>query len=79
MNILHKALETQTKFISMNTGALAIIVTLVLFGRKLLTGEFGSPDFVAIMLSIPVTVFLGSIVLWNLFFKSNPFSQKREK
>ena len=79
MKISQKALGSQSKFVGANTGILAILVALVLLGRKLLTGQFGSPDFVAIMLSVPVTVFFGSIVLWKLFFKSNPFSEEQKK
>jgi len=48
-------------------------------GQKFLTGEFGSPDFVVVMISVPFSSLIGSIVMWKLFFKSNPYAKaKRE-
>jgi hypothetical protein len=49
------------------------------FGAKVFDREYGSPDFVAVMLITPIGVLITSIVMWSLFFKSNPYRKaKRE-
>jgi hypothetical protein len=79
MGILRWSLGAQGRFVVTNTVFWTTAAAAVLFGRKVLTGEFGSPDFIAVMLITPIGVFSASIVMWNLLFKSNPFAKaKRE-
>ena len=79
MGILRWSLGTQAGFVGTDTTFGTAVAGVALLGRKLLTGEFGSPDFVAVMISVPFSSLIGSIVMWKLFFKSNPYAKaKRE-
>jgi hypothetical protein len=77
MGILRWPLGSQGRFVGTNTAFVAAVAGVALLGRKFLTGEFGSPDFVAVMVSVPLSTLLGSIVMWKLFFKSNPFAKAK--
>jgi hypothetical protein len=79
MGILRWSLGTQGRFVGTNTAFWTAVAGVALLGRKFLTGEYGSPDFVAVMLITPIGVLITSIVMWSLFFKSNPYRKaKRE-
>ncbi|GAA5003477.1 hypothetical protein GCM10025793_09400 [Lysobacter lycopersici] len=79
MGILRWSLGTQGRFVGAVTIGWTTISAAALLGRKILTGEFGSPDFVGVMLLTPLVAVIWSLVMWKLFFKSNPHAKaKRE-
>lgn len=79
MGILQKSLGSQGRFVGTVTIGWTTISAVALLGRKILTGEFGSPDFVGVVLLTPLVAVIWSIVMWKLFFKSNPYAKaKRE-
>jgi hypothetical protein len=77
MGILRWSLRSQGKFVGTVTAGWTTIAVVVLLGRKILTGEFGSPDFVGVMLLIPLGAIIWSIVMWKLVFESNPHNEHR--
>ena len=79
MGILQWSLGNQGRFVGIVTAGWTTISAIALLGRKILTEEFGSPEFVGIMLLTPIIAVVWSIVMWKLFFKSNPYRKaKRE-
>ncbi|MFT3897756.1 MAG: hypothetical protein QM719_08680 [Thermomonas sp.] len=79
MGILQWSLGNQGRFVLTVTVSWTAISAIALLGRKILAGEFGSPEFIGIMLLTPIVAVVWSILMWNLFFKSNPYREEKRK
>ena len=72
MNILMQSLKSQGRFVGFTTVSWTALGAAVLICRKLLTGNFGPPEFVGIIFLTPVVAVVWSSVMWKLFFSKRP-------
>jgi hypothetical protein len=58
-------LESKTRFIVFTTVSWSVVSSVVLIGRKILTGFYGSPEFVGVLFCAPVVALVWSVIFWR--------------
>jgi hypothetical protein len=63
---LNALLKSRDRFIGYMTIGWTVIAIIALAGRRLIAGNFGSPEYVGIALLMPIVGFFWAVLMWDL-------------
>ena len=66
------ALRSETRFIVCNVVSWSAIASIVLIGNKVLTGGYGSPELIGVLLCMPVIAFFWAVTFWRYVLARDP-------
>ena len=67
MSGLSDFLKNRDRFVGLVTVSWTALAGIALVGRKVLTGSFGSPEFVGVALLAPIVAVFWSLAMWKFF------------